>query len=70
MARKRRPKPPHKDHAEDEHDLLNKRHRCNLPEQWDRFTAAELAATQRQARNLVDRGYGFIDWTDLSHGEK
>lgn len=56
-------------HVEDQQDLLNGRNRSNFPAQWERLGDEVVNAQHRQARNLIERGYGAVDWVELT-GQK
>ena len=61
MPKNRRHKPP----QEKEEGDLKGRFRCRYPSWWDTTDKAELHKAHERGKQLIDGGYGAVDWEDL-----
>ena len=41
------------------------RQRCRFPMQWDKYSQDQINREHKQAKVLVTKGHGFIDWSEL-----
>lgn len=61
MAKNRR----HKTEPTDEQLWAEHRRRARPPAWWNNYSAEELEAMHRRGRQLVEGGYGAVDWRDV-----